>query len=58
MPNPHVGIAGTFMVLGLWDYVPSREAFGRAKTEAVQALALDDSSGEAHVLAGVGPRAP
>jgi serine/threonine protein kinase/tetratricopeptide (TPR) repeat protein len=48
--NPHVGIAGTFFVLGLWSYVPSREAFGRAKTEVEQALALDDSLGEAHVI--------
>jgi len=48
--EPHVGIAGTFGVLGLWDYVPSGEAFGRVKTEAMQALALDDSLCEAHML--------
>ena len=45
-----MGIAGTFIVLGLWEYLPSREALGRAKTEAVQALALDDSLGEAHMI--------
>jgi serine/threonine protein kinase/tetratricopeptide (TPR) repeat protein len=48
--DPHVGIAGTFFVLGLWDYVPSHEAFGRARRELEQALALDDSLGEAHIL--------
>jgi TolB-like protein/Flp pilus assembly protein TadD len=48
--HPHLGIAGTFFVLGLWNYMPSSEAFGRAKTEAVEALALDDALGEAHML--------
>jgi serine/threonine protein kinase len=48
--NPHQGIAGTYAVLGLWGFLPPHEAFGRAKTAAVQALALDDTLVEAHSL--------
>ena len=45
---PHVGIAGVFTVLGLWEYVPSRQAFARVKREALEALALDESFAETH----------
>ncbi|MFI5166062.1 MAG: protein kinase [Thermoanaerobaculales bacterium] len=45
---PHVGIAETFAVLGLWGYLPPREAFGRARAAAERALELDASLAEAH----------
>jgi serine/threonine protein kinase len=51
--NPHVGIAVTFVTLGVWGFLPPHEAFSRAKAEAMQALALDDSLAEAHTLLAV-----
>jgi TolB-like protein/Flp pilus assembly protein TadD len=49
-PAPHMGLAGVFTVMGLWEYLPSRQAFARVKQEATRALALDPSAGEGHLL--------
>jgi TolB-like protein/Tfp pilus assembly protein PilF len=47
--EPHQELAMTFSVLGTWGFVPPREAFSRAKAAAMEALALDDSLGGAHL---------
>jgi serine/threonine-protein kinase len=49
---PHVGIAETFFIMGLWGLLPPRQVFGRAKTGALRAIELDDSLIEAHMLLG------
>ncbi len=49
---PHVGIAETFFIMGLWGLLPPRQVFGRAKTSALRAIELDDSLIEAHMLLG------
>jgi eukaryotic-like serine/threonine-protein kinase len=49
---PHVGLAETFFVLGLWGFLPPRQVFGRSKSAALRAIELDDSLIEAHMLLG------
>ncbi len=49
---PHVGIAETFFIMGLWGFAPPRQVFCRAKTAALRAIELDDSLIEAHMLLG------
>jgi TolB-like protein/Tfp pilus assembly protein PilF len=44
----HVGLADCYNVMGIWDSDPSGEMFPMAKREALQALAIDDTLGEAH----------
>jgi serine/threonine protein kinase/tetratricopeptide (TPR) repeat protein len=46
---PHVGIAATFSVLGLWGFLPPGPSFARVKAAASRAIELDDSLLEAHV---------
>ena len=45
---PHVAIAETFSILGLWGFLPPDAAFGRAKVAASRAVAIDDALAEAH----------
>ncbi|MHC4538107.1 MAG: protein kinase domain-containing protein, partial [Planctomycetota bacterium] len=44
----YVGLADCYNMLGVYDIAPSQEAFTKAKVEAEQALAIDDTLGEAH----------
>ena len=46
---PHLGLAETFSVLGLWGFLPPRESLGRAKAEASRAIELDDTLVGAHL---------
>jgi tetratricopeptide (TPR) repeat protein len=49
----HVAIAETWIVLSSWtSYVKPRVGFPNAKAAALQALAIDDSLGEAHSAIG------
>jgi hypothetical protein len=50
---PHLGIAETLMMLGLWGFLPPRQVFGRAKAAALRAIELDDSLVEAHMVLGI-----
>jgi serine/threonine-protein kinase len=47
---PHLGIAETFSVLGLWGFLPPRESLRRAKAAATRAIELDDTLAEAHLV--------
>jgi TolB-like protein/Tfp pilus assembly protein PilF len=44
------GLADSYALSGDWEYgvLPPQDAFAKARTAATQALALDDSLGEAH----------
>jgi len=42
------GLADAYTLLGFYDFLPRREAYNKAKTAAEAAVALDDSSAEAH----------
>jgi DNA-binding winged helix-turn-helix (wHTH) protein/TolB-like protein/Tfp pilus assembly protein PilF len=42
------GMADSFVLLGSRSFLPPNEAFSRAKTEAIKALALDNTLAEAH----------
>lgn len=44
----YAGQADAYNALGLWNYLAPGEAFPRAKEAAQKALALDDTSAEAH----------
>lgn len=44
----HEMLAWSFAVLGMWGFVPARQAYPLAKEAAEKAIALDDSLGEAH----------
>ncbi len=44
----YTGIADYFTMLGYYDYLPSKEAFPRAKAAAEKALEIDDTLAEAH----------
>ncbi|MHC4587498.1 MAG: protein kinase domain-containing protein, partial [Planctomycetota bacterium] len=44
----YVGLADCHILQGIWDFEPSQEVFPKAKDEAMQALKIDDSLGEAH----------
>jgi len=48
----YVGLADSYSTLGYYSFLPPREAFGKAKTAATQALELDDSLAEAHATLG------
>lgn len=43
---PYVGITDVFLVLGLWSFIPPKEAFAKAKAAINKALAIDDTLGE------------
>jgi len=45
----YTGIADYFTILGFYDYLPSREAFPKAKAAAEKALEIDETLAEAHV---------
>jgi len=49
---PHMGLAETFFILGLWGFLPSRPVLARAKSAALRAIELDESLVEAHMLLG------
>jgi serine/threonine protein kinase/tetratricopeptide (TPR) repeat protein len=44
----YVGLADSYIILGEWPFLPTKEAFPKAKEAAVKALEIDDSLGEAH----------
>jgi serine/threonine-protein kinase len=48
----HVGLADSYDILGFYDLMPPREAFGRARDSALAALALDPTLGEAYASLG------
>jgi tetratricopeptide (TPR) repeat protein len=47
------GLADAYSLLGIYDFLPFREAAAKAKTAAEKAVALDDNSAEAHCSLGV-----
>ncbi len=47
------GLADAYFMLGIYDFLPCREALTKAKTTAEKAVALDDNSAEAHCSLGV-----
>ena len=47
------GLADAYFLLGVYDFLPFREALAKAKTAAEKAVALDDNSAEAHCSLGV-----
>jgi serine/threonine-protein kinase len=49
----YAGLADTYSLLGDAGYVPSSEAWPRAKAAAIQALQIDDALAEAHTSAGL-----
>ncbi len=48
----HVGLADSFNILGFYDLLPPRDAFGQAKAAARRALELDGELAEAHTSLG------
>jgi serine/threonine-protein kinase len=44
----HAGLADAYSFMGGYGYFPSREAYTKAKSEAIKALELDPSLAEAH----------
>ncbi len=44
----YTGLADSYAVLGYYNYLPSKEAYPRAKAAATKALAIDDTLAEAH----------
>jgi tetratricopeptide (TPR) repeat protein len=44
----HAGLADAYSVLGIYDVLPPRVAFGKAKRAAQQAISLDGGLAEAH----------
>jgi Tfp pilus assembly protein PilF len=49
----YAGLADTYSLLGDAGYLPSSEAWPRAKAAAIQALQIDDSLAEAHTSAAL-----
>jgi tetratricopeptide (TPR) repeat protein len=49
---PYVGITDVFLVLGLWSFIPPKEAFTKAKASITKALEIDDSLGEVYSSMG------
>jgi serine/threonine protein kinase/tetratricopeptide (TPR) repeat protein len=47
-PLAHAGLADAYALLGGFGYVPPREAYEKAKAEALRALELDATLAEAH----------
>ncbi|MHC4537917.1 MAG: TPR end-of-group domain-containing protein, partial [Planctomycetota bacterium] len=43
----YAGLADCYVLQGIWDFAPLHEVFPKAKEEALQALTIDDSLGEA-----------
>lgn len=44
----YVGLADSYIVLGGYGYLPTRDAYTRAKAEAIKALEIDEDLAEAH----------
>jgi len=49
---PYVGITDVFLVLGLWSFIPPKEAFTKAKAAITKAFEIDDSLGEVYSSMG------
>ncbi|MGB7296996.1 MAG: protein kinase [Candidatus Aminicenantales bacterium] len=49
---PHVGIADTFNLFGVWDFMPPHQAYSRAKMAAKKALEIDPELAEAYASLG------
>lgn len=48
----HSGLADSYIVLGAWNALPSKEAFPKARAAALKAIELDKTLGEAHAPLG------
>jgi serine/threonine protein kinase/Flp pilus assembly protein TadD len=48
----YAGIADSYNLLGLYSWLPPKEAYSRAKAAAEKALEIDDTLGEAHASLG------
>jgi len=48
----YAGMADSFNLLGIWGYMPPRDAFPKAKSAAQKALNIDDKIAEAHTSLG------
>jgi len=46
---PYTGIADAFTLLGLYGFLPPREAYVKARSAAIRALDIDDTLAEAHL---------
>jgi TolB-like protein/Flp pilus assembly protein TadD len=49
---PYVGIADTFNLFGIWDFMPPSQAYSRAKEAAKKALEIDPELAEVHASLG------
>jgi len=49
---PHVGIADTFNLFGVWGFMPPHQAYARAKAEAKKALEIDPEIAEVYASLG------
>ena len=48
----YVGLAASYKELGVWGALPPKEAASQARDAVEKALALDDTSGDAHAVLG------
>ena len=49
---PHVGVADTFGIMGVFGFMPPRQAFSQAKAAATRALQIDPEVAEAYASLG------
>jgi serine/threonine-protein kinase len=52
LARAHAGLADAYVVMALWNDVPSGQTYPRAKAAALQALALDSTLAEPHATLG------
>ncbi len=48
----HAGLAGSYNTLGVWNLMPPKDAFPKAKAAASRALEIDNTLTEAHAALG------
>jgi len=49
----YTGLALSYIPLGLWDYMPPKDAYPKAKKAAEKAIQIDETLAEAHYCLGV-----
>jgi len=49
---PHVGMASSYLFLGVFGALPASDAFPKARAAVLRALEIDDTSGKAHDILG------
>jgi len=49
----YTGLALSYIPLGLWDYMPPKDVYPKAKKAAAKAIQIDDTLAEAHYSLGV-----